>query len=120
MGLRSDIQSKVGGAFDGKLADAVASLSLEVISSTFDPATSKTVNTSITHITRGVIGKYLAVELTDTSIQPSDLKILILQNDLDVVPVPNDNYIIRNNERYKILRVSQDPASVTWTIQCRK
>ena len=119
MGLQFDIQSSVGLAFDTSLSDAVNVLSIERINTVFDPATNTTVKTTEVYETRGVLAGYSNEELVDTNIQPTDLKAIILQNDVGIEPKLKD-YMINGSERYEVVRVSKDPADCIWKIQCRK
>lgn len=119
MGLQSDIQTSVADALNTSLLDAAKSITLEKVVNTFNAATNKTSQTSSTYVTRAVIANFTSTDLADTHIEPTDAKIIILQNEISVEPKVND-YILVETIRYKILKVMKDPANVIWKLQCRQ
>lgn len=119
MGLTTKIQGSVQAAFNGALADAVSTISLQQITQVFNKLANTTTDTIATIATRGVVGEFVAKEIDNESILPSDVKIIILQNELAAVPFV-DNWVLHGSERYKVVKVTKDPADCIWTLQCRK
>lgn len=115
MGLRNDIQTDVGVAFDGDLADAVQSLTLIQVTSLYDLLSGENVNTETTVATRGAVTGFTNIEVFNESFQPTDVKILILQNELEAIP-KIDDYIETATTKYKIIIVKQDPAGAHWEL----
>lgn len=118
MGLRIDIQTDVAKAFDTDLADAVKSFTYRSIVSTFDENTNTTSEVTTDYTSRGVFTKFTKERLRDNSILDTDVKVIILQNEINVEPVQH-NLIIQGLKEYTIEKVKQDPADVTWVLQCR-
>jgi len=119
MGLQAELQAKIGKAFDEKLSDAVASLTLSQKAVTFNPVDNTTSEVVTNIATRGVVGDYALEELNDTSVKPTDVKITVLQNELSVEPKIDD--IVNDGvNNYKIINIKKDPAKVIWKLQCRR
>ncbi|QJI40475.1 hypothetical protein HKK52_05935 [Pseudomonas sp. ADAK2] len=128
MGMRDEIQAEMAEAFDDPdgLADAVKPvLGVRKVAGEYDPDTGTAPEVVVTYGGRGVFGSYLAREIDGSLIQTTDVKLLILQNELFVTvagvptaesatPVIGD--IISGK---RALNVSQDPVGATWTIQLR-
>ena len=117
MSMRNEIQAELAEAFDDPdgLADAVKSLSGErKILGEYDPATGGATGTLIIYTGRGVFGGYLAREIDGSLIQTADVKLLVLQNELEQVPKTGDSI-----NGMRALNVGSDPVDATWTIQLR-
>ena len=119
MGLREDIQTDIGAAFDGDLADAVKVLTLIKITGTYNDDPGDNTLTEVPFQTRGVLDKYEAIEIFNESVRPTDVKAIILINELDTTP-EIDDYIEYSGIGYKIIRVRSDPADAHWELQCRR
>ena len=118
MSLRAEIQQEIGNAFDTDLADAVKTLILVKRVDTYNTDTGLTDAIETTYTTRGVLSEYMGRELFDTGIKPTDIKTIILANELSATP-NIDEHIIDGSTKYKIIKVKQDPAQATWELQCR-
>lgn len=119
MGLRDDIQSDIEEAFDTDLSDAVTSFTYRIVTRTYDTNTNTTSDVNTDYESRGVIGRFKREVFKDSNVLPTDSKIIILQHELAVEPVP-DMLIISPTKTYTIIKVRQDPAAATWTLQCRE
>jgi cell division ATPase FtsA len=119
MGLKDDITADIAEAFDTDLADAAPQITIRRESSVYDTATNKNVVTTTDYLTRGVVVSYDLSEITDESIQPNDIGVLILQKELEVTPSIEDLITVDSTD-YRIVRVSRDPIKATWDLQCRK
>lgn len=127
MGMREEIQADLAEAFDDPdgLADAVKPLiGSRTEQGEYDPD-----NPSGEIVTnyagRGVFGGYLAREIDGTLIETTDVKLLVLQNELlqvvagEVAAVVVEPKIGDHVSGKRVLNVSQDPAGATWTLQLR-
>jgi hypothetical protein len=129
MGMREELQAELAEAFDDPdgLGDAVKPVEGSRKSSpVYDPSTGTTTGGMVTYAGRGVFGSYLAKEIDGSLIQTTDVKLLILQNELFVsvagLPTstsaePKIGDVIGGK---RVLNVGQDPAGATWTVQLRK
>lgn len=126
MGIRDKIQTKVGNAFDGKLADAVNSFTgTYVIEGDYDPVTEQSTSETITYTGRGVLSKYSLNRIDGVNILHGDLKLTALVN--EVTDKPKVDHIITapdlvtgNQQRYKVITAGTDPAQATYSIQLRR
>jgi len=117
MGLAATIDSKIKAAFDSKLSDAVKQISYVEIVSQYEPISGENFYAEILHSTRGVVGSSDKAEMPNEAIKPFDIEVLILQSELDITP-KIDDYLEINGSKFKIGKVQQDPADVTWTLKC--
>jgi hypothetical protein len=129
MGMREEIQAELAEAFDDPdgLGDAVKPVEGSRKSSpVYDPSTGTTTGGTVIYTGRGVFGSYLAKEIDGSLIQTTDVKLLILQNELfvSVAGLPTSTSaepkIGDTVAGKRVLNVSQDPAASTWTVQLRK
>lgn len=118
MGLKSDIQGDLADAFDSDLADVIKTINLVKITDSYNTDTGLNEPTETSYPTRGVLDAYKSMEVFDTSIEPADIKAIILTNELDATP-EIDDYIEYGTIRYKILAVNADPADAHWELKCR-
>ena len=118
MSLRTDIQTDIAAAFDTDLADAVKTLNLVQIADSYDPTTGVNTPTETAYATRGVLASYKNREFFDRSIEPTDVRAIILTNELSATP-EIDDYIEYGTIRYKIISAVADPADAHWELQCR-
>jgi hypothetical protein len=126
MGMREELQAELAEAFDDPdgLGDAVKPVEGSRTSSpVYDPSTGTTTGGTVTYTGRGVFGGYLAKEIDGSLIQTTDVKLLILQNELvttvagvtsPVEPKVGDKIVAR-----RVINVGQDAAGATWTLQLR-
>lgn len=122
MGLRTEIQSEVGQAFDTDLADAVQTIIVvDNKNSIYNPTTGDYSETGLTYSTRGVVSSYTQLEIRNSggAIDITDNKILILVNELSVIP-RTDHLLRIDSSEYRILKIKQDPAKATYTFQVRE
>ena len=119
MGLREDIQSDIDEAFDTDLSDAVTSFTYREVSRVYDPNDNTVSDTNTDYSSRGVISNFKREVFRDSNVLPTDAKIIILQHELIVEPVA-EALIITSDRTYTIIKVMQDPAAATWTLQCRE
>ena len=120
MGLRDDIQSSVGAAFNTSLADAVKSFILRREEATdYDPVYGiPVVNPPIDTSSRGVFSGFDKEEIEDEEIKPTDIKLIILQNEITTKPREGDE-IIEGANAYKVFRIKKDPADATYILGIR-
>lgn len=122
MGLREDVQTDVANAFDTDLADAVSNLVLEHITrstTAYDTSTGVYTETSTTATSRGVFGSYTQSELSNSAIEPTDTKLIVLQNEITIEPKAKDTITKENSKSFRVIQVGRDPADATYVIQLR-
>ncbi len=124
MGLTTDIQKDLAEAFDGDLADAVKSFSItQFQKGQYDPNTGDVGGTSTTTTSRGVFTDYTQPEILNSEIEPTDEKLIILQNELSILPAIANEVTKEPNtsmsKKYRVVNVSKDPANATWELQVR-
>ncbi len=122
MGLREEIQTEIGLAFDEDLADAAVNITLTQNSRDgYDTSSGKTTPvTTNDYDSRAVFGEYSDLEIFNSSIEPTDSKVLILANELEVAPRIGDLITRETDSRvFRIIAVAQDPAGVAHVCQAR-
>ena len=119
MGIKSKIQSKVGNAFSNSLSDAVSNIKVRHNEYTIDPDTNTTSNYIAEYSVRCIVGNYKQKEINNSSIMPTDIKVLIIQSELNYTPSVDD-LIFHNQIEYKVVTIMKDPVSAMWVLQCRK
>lgn len=123
MGLRDDLQADLAEAFDDDLADAVtAFIGTRTVASDTDTGIDDWMNppdapssSTLTYTGRGVFTDYSTYELNSDIINVTDVKLIVLQNEITAEPIADDKI-----NSYSVVRVSKDPASATYEIQLRQ
>ena len=123
MGIKDDIQAEVAAAFSADLADAVDTFTCEkpIYSGEFDFETQTyPVVGSESYSGRGVLfGSYLKDLVKPADYQAEDAKAIVLQNEVTAVPQIDDIWVTDKGD-FKVVNISADPTSATYTIQLRK
>ena len=123
MGLRDDLQADLAEAFNDDLADAVtAFIGTRAVASDTDsdiddwmnPPNAPSNNT-MTYTGRGVFTDYSTYELNSDIINVTDVKLIVLQNEITAEPIADDKI-----NGYSVVRVNRDPALATYEIQLRQ
>lgn len=123
MGLRDDLQADLAEAFDDELSDAVtAFVGTRTVADDTDsdiddwmnPPDTPTAST-LTYTGRGVFTDYSTYELDSDIINVTDVKLIVLQNEITAEPIADDKI-----NSYSVVRVSKDPALATFEIQLRQ
>lgn len=121
--IKEKIQSKLGKAFDKKLADAVHDFTCTkvIYSGKYDPITQTyPVLENKTYSGRGILfGSYKKDLVKPNDYQAEDAKATVLQNEVNQVPQINDIWITEKGD-FKIINIGADPAGATYSIQLRK
>ncbi len=125
--MRAKIQSKLGKAFNTKLADAVDTFTCtrkKLVSS--NPATGEDTYTEYVYSGRGVLfGSWAKDLVKPIDYRATDSKAVLLQNEVKdsagtlVKPDVNDIWVIEGGN-YRVVSYGQDPSSSVWTAQLRK
>lgn len=123
MGLRDELQADLAEAFDDDLSDAVTAFTgvRTVAGDTDDGADdwmnppSETTGSTLTYSGRGVFTDYSTYELDSDIIDVTDVKLIVLQNEITAEPIADDKI-----NGYSVVRVSKDPANATYEIQLRQ
>ena len=122
MGLREDLQTDLKEAFDEDLADGVKTVVLrkrDQSSTVYDPDTGLSTTPSTDYSTRGIFDEYSTLERFNTQIAPTDVKFIIIANELSIVPGVKDKLIDGTNE-YSVIRFEKDPVEATYIIHLRR
>jgi hypothetical protein len=121
MGLRSDVQTAIGAAFTGSLADAVQDyVFTQRGDSVYDPVTGLVTAAEVDWNTRGVFDQPSDEQLTDSNVRPFDTVIITLQNELGASAVnPNDLVTMGSGKELTVYKVQPDPAAASWNIFAR-
>lgn len=123
MGLRDDLQADLAEAFNTDLSDAVTAFTgtRTVASETDDgfddwmlPPGAVTY-AALTYSGRGVFADYSTYELESDIINVTDVKLIVLQNEITNEPIADDKI-----NGYSVVMVNKDPASATYEIQLRQ
>ena len=125
MGLREEIQTKVSAAFDGNLSDSVKSIIYKSITITgYTPYIGTPDRIINEDNTRGVFTLYTSEEVNDETILPTDIRLLVLQNEIQYEPKEDDEVVELDSlgaevKTYKVVSISKDSAEATYEIQIR-
>lgn len=121
--IRDKVQSKLGKAFNKKLANAVDSFTCTklVYSGVFDFETQTyPVIGNQSYSGRGVLfGSYQKDLVKPADYQAEDAKAVVLQNEVTAVPQIDDVWVTGKGN-FKVINIGADPAAATFTIQLRK
>lgn len=123
MGLRDDLQADLAEAFNDDLADAVTAFTgTRTVASDTDsgiddwmlPPGEPSAST-LTYTGRGVFTDYSKYELDSDIINVTDVKLIVLQNEITNEPIADDKI-----NGYSVVMVNKDPANATYEIQLRQ
>jgi hypothetical protein len=116
MGLRDDLSADIAAAFDTDLSDAVRAFTAShADEAVYDPETGEMTATDLPYEGRGVFSGYRLDQIDGTLIQATDLQLLALQTEVTRAPEMGDTL-----DGMQVVRVEQDPAGATWSVQLRK
>ena len=123
MGLRDELQADLAEAFDDDLSDAVTAFTgTRTVADDTDSGIDDWMNppdtpsaSTLTYSGRGVFTDYSTYELDSDIIDVTDVKLIVLQNEITAEPIADDKI-----NGYSVIRVSKDPANATYEIQLRQ
>lgn len=123
MGLRDELQADLAEAFDDDLSDAVTAFTgTRTVADDTDSGIDDWMNppdtpsaSTLTYTGRGVFTDYSTYELDSDIIDVTDVKLIVLQNEITAEPIADDKI-----NGYSVIRVSKDPANATYEIQLRQ
>jgi len=124
MGMREEIQTEVGLAFDTDLVDAAVAITLTNNPRGGYDTSSGGITPPITPVepieSRAIFAQYSELEIFNSSIEPNDCKIVILCNEISERPRIGNIITRTSDERtFRIIAVSTDPAGVAYSCQSR-
>lgn len=125
MGIRDDIQTDIGEAFDNDLADAVQSFTASYTGpGSWDPNTSQNTGSTITYSGRGVFDSYDNRLVDGLNILVGDVLLICLVNELTGIPsgghiVEAESLLTGEVEKYRVISPGIDPAKAHYEIQLR-
>jgi hypothetical protein len=119
MGLAADLNLDLTAAFNGDLADAVKVFTYRETEETFDVASNTVEVVDTDYSSRGVFTNVKIKSEANEAYLKSTTLIIVLQNELDIIPKNNDK-IIKDGTTYIIEDVKEDPVNVTWELLCRR
>lgn len=123
MGLRDELQADLADAFNTDLSDAVTAFTgTRTVADDTDSGIDDWMNppdtpsaSTLTYSGRGVFTDYSTYELDSDIIDVTDVKLIVLQNEITAEPIADDKI-----NGYSVIRVSKDPANATYEIQLRQ
>ena len=116
---KSSLKAAVASAFK-VLGDIPESITYRRSTNTYVPSTGvNTVVNSDTTVTDAVFTSYENFEVDKVSVLSTDVKMIVQQDSLGLTPNIATDIILRGTKVYNIIRVKQDPAGATYTIQLR-
>lgn len=123
MGLRDELQADLADAFNTDLSDAVTAFTgTRTVADDTDSGIDDWMNppdtpsaSTLTYTGRGVFTDYSTYELDSDIIDVTDVKLIVLQNEITAEPIADDKI-----NGYSVIRVSKDPANATYEIQLRQ
>ncbi|HFL2187590.1 TPA: glutamate 5-kinase [Pseudomonas putida] len=126
MGLRDKIQTKLGKAFDGKLADAVnAFTGTYVGEGEWDPVTETSTAQPVTYTGRGVLAGYDSKRIDNVNIKVGDVKLIALANEVTDNPmvghqITAPDLVTGEQVTYRVESVNADAAQAHIELQLRR
>ena len=121
MGIKEEVQVDLKDAFDNDLTDAVKTFVLEHNDRTLGSysGANGTYTKSVTnHNSRGVFSDFDQMERFNTHIEPTDIKLIVIQNEIAIEPSVRD-IVTENSIKYRIIAKFKDPIDATYILQLR-
>lgn len=116
---KATIIKAVSSAFK-VLGDIPEVATLRRTTNSYDASTGDgALSTSDYTIAKAIFTKFESFEVDKVVVLASDTKLIIQQSELTITPSLAYDTIIRRGIPYNILRVGQDPADATFTMQLR-
>lgn len=120
MGLYSELQEDLVEAFDDDLSDAVATLTVTIITQgAYDPATGDTPSTPVDYTMRCIVIKDVVGEEPDEPDSTDNVQLLVLDSE-KTVDFKTDMKVNVRDSDYEIAGIKVDPVSATHILKCRK
>jgi len=117
---KAALATKLSKAFV-KLGEIVQTLTVyDRKNGVYDPTTGVVGASEVIYATKGVVMEYTTLEVAQSqgTIDNSDLKVIILASDITVAP--KTNFIIGYaGAEYRVVDVTKDALSLTYTLQAR-
>lgn len=126
MGLRDKIQTKLGKAFDGKLADAVNAFTGTYMGEgEWDPVTETSTAQPVAYTGRGVLAGYDSKRIDNVNIKVGDVKLIALANEVTDTPmvghqITAPDLVTGEQVTYRVESVNADPAQAHIELQLRR
>ena len=119
MGLkRATIVKAVKSAFSA-LGNIPESCVYRRTSSSYDTSTGTNTITNTNYTITAVFTSYSSLEVDRVVVTAADVKMILQQSSLSITPNIATDKVVRGSQTYNVLRISQDPAAATWTLQLR-
>lgn len=118
---RSSIVKAVSSAFKA-LGEIPESITYRRVASTYNPTTGTVTQTNTDYtISKMIFTRFENFEVDKQVVLASDVKAIFQRSELSITPSTATDKIVRTSDGkiYNILRVSQDPAAATFTLQLR-
>lgn len=129
MGLKADLQTEIGAAFVGDLADAVKTFDFTSVDNepSYDPDSGVGASNTVLSNLTGAFVDYTVKELISLNtslteqekVRSTDVKLIALQNVLTTEPKKGDSVLVSGGKVYRVLSWKQDPAEATYEVQLR-
>jgi hypothetical protein len=85
----------------------------------YAPASGTVTRPETSYTVSGLLYGYRRDEIDGVLIQPFDQQFLLHQSELPVTPKVTERLVLADGTSWEIVRVEQDPAQATWTLQIR-
>lgn len=116
---RATIANAVSSAFK-VLGDIPQAATLKRGTSAYNPSTGTNVITYVEHAIAKAVGtKWEDFAVDKVNILATDLKLIFQQSEISVMPNEATDNVVFQSKTWNIVRVSQDPAGATYTLQLR-
>ncbi|MCE0860688.1 glutamate 5-kinase [Pseudomonas alloputida] len=126
MGMRDKIQTKLGKAFDGKLADAVNAFTGTYMGEgEWDPVAETSTAQPVTYTGRGVLAGYDSKRIDNVNIKVGDVKLIALANEVTDNPmvghqITAPDLVTGEQVTYRVESVNADAAQAHIELQLRR
>lgn len=122
MGLRDDVQRGLADAYLGDLADCVVPIYVsQNARGGYDPDTGEvTPPSNVDTNTRAIFDNYSELEVFNSAIEPGDVNIMILTNEIPFRPMIGCSIKrLTDNKIFRCISISVDPANAMYSCQSR-
>ena len=120
MGLKEAFQRAAVVAFN-----AAGNVKISVIYSNspnpgYNPATGVVAEDQTDYTVNAIRENYEFKDADGINVKPTDIKLMILYEDLTITPYKDQDYVTINGTRWDVINWQIDPADAVWTFQARQ
>lgn len=119
MGLKDTIKTAVDSAFSA-MDDLRTTITFKRVVESYSATTGSVTNTATTYtITDAIKVRYKQNETQNSTVLPTDSKLIFKQADLAITPDLTDLITISSVD-HQIVQIKEDPSNTIWIMQLRK